>query len=119
VKTLGIFRYVLAICVIAGLIAGPLAAPAAAGAAQATAMAGMSNGMPCCPHAPPPVECPKCPFMAVCSMSQCLPALPGGMVIGGLAPTAARLLIPLSDLYRDGLGYSPPPRPPRSLILSA
>jgi hypothetical protein len=119
VKTLGILRHVLAIFVIAGVIAGPLAAPAAAGAAQTTAIAGMSDDMPCCPHEPPPVDCPKCPFMAVCGMSQCLPALPGGMVMGGLAPTATRLLIPLSDLYRDGLGYSPPARPPRSLILWA
>jgi hypothetical protein len=119
VKTLGILRHVLAIFVIAGLIAAPLVAPAAADATQATAMAGMSEGMPCCPHKPPPVDCPKCPFTAVCSMLQCLPGLSGAMVIGALAPTATRLLVPLSDLHRDGLGYAPPPRPPRSLILSA
>jgi hypothetical protein len=119
VKTLGILRHVLAIFVIAGLIAGPLAASAAASAAQAAAMAAMSDDMPCCPHTPPPVDCPKCPFMAVCSMPQCLLGVPAGMVIGAVAPTVARLLVPLSDLHRDGLGYSPPPRPPRSLILSA
>jgi hypothetical protein len=110
---------VLAIFVIAGLIAGTLAAPAAANAVQATSMLGMADDMPCCPHKPPPVDCPKCPFMAVCSMLQCLPGLPGAIVIGGLAPTATRLLVPLNDLHRDGLGYAPPPRPPRSLILSA
>jgi hypothetical protein len=119
VKTLGILRHFFAIFVIAGLIAGPLAAPAAADAAQVAAMGAMSDEMPCCPHKPPPVDCPKCPFMAVCSMPQCLPGLSGGIVIGALAPTVTRLLIPLSDLHRDGLGYSPPPRPPRSLILSA
>jgi hypothetical protein len=120
VKTSGILRHVLAIFVIAGLIAGPLAAPAAAAdMAQATPMAGMSDDMPCCPHTPPPLDCPKCPFMAVCSVPQCLLGLPTGMVMGALTPTVAQLLIPLSDLQRDGLGYSPPPRPPRSLILSA
>jgi len=119
VKTLGILRHVLAIFVIAGLIAGPLGASAAADATQATAMAGMSDDMPCCPHKPPPVDCPKCPFMAVCSMPQCLLGAPAGMVVGAVAPTVARLLLPLSDLQRDGLGYSPPPRPPRSRILSA
>jgi hypothetical protein len=119
VKTLGILRHVLAIFVIAGLIAGPLAAPAAANAAQAAAMASMSDDMPCCPHTPPPFDCPKCPFMAVCSVPQCLLGLPTGMVMGALTPTAARLPMLLSDLQRDGLGYSPPPRPPRSLILSA
>jgi hypothetical protein len=119
VKTLGILGHVLAIFVIAGLIAGPFAAPAVAGAAQAVAMESMSDDMPCCPHTPPPVDCPKCPFMAVCSVPQCLLGLPTGMVMGALTSTAAQLLIPLSDLQRDGLGYSPPPRPPRSLILSA
>jgi hypothetical protein len=119
VKTLGILRHVLAIFVIAGLIAGPLTAPAAANAAQATAMVGMADDMPCCPHKPPPVDCPKCPFMVVCSMLQCLPGLSGAIALGGLAPTATRLLVPLSDLHRDGLGYAPPPRPPRSLIASA
>ena len=119
VKTPGILRHLLAILVIAGLITGPLAAPGVAGAAPAAAMAGMSDDMPCCPHEPPPVDCPKCPFMAMCSMSQCLPALPAGMVIGSLPPTVTRLLIPSNDLYRDGLGYSPPPRPPQFLILPA
>jgi hypothetical protein len=118
VKTPGILRHVLAIFVVAGLIAGPLAADAAAGAAQAVAMASMSDDMPCCPHTPPPVDCPKCPFMAVCSMPQCLPGLSSDTLVG-VAPTVTRLLIPLSDLNRDGLGYSPPARPPRSLILSA
>jgi hypothetical protein len=119
VKTLGILRYAFAIFVIAGLIAGPLAAPAGAGAAQDTAMAGMSDDVPCCPDKPPPVDCPKCPFMAVCSMPQCLPGLSAGIVTGALAPTITQLFVSLSDLHRDGLGYSPPPRPPRSLSLSA
>jgi hypothetical protein len=57
--------------------------------------------------------------MAVCSMLQCVPGLSAAIVLGALTPTATRLLIPLSDLHREGLGYSPPPRPPRSLILSA
>jgi hypothetical protein len=118
VKILGILRHVLAIFVVAGLIAGPLAA-SATDTAQATAVASMSDEMPCCPHTPPPVDCSKCPFMAVCSMPQCLLGLPAGMVMGALAPTAARLPVLLSDLQRDGLGYPPPPRPPRSLILSA
>jgi hypothetical protein len=119
VKTLGILRHILAIFVIAGVIAGPLAASAAADTAQATAMASMSDDMPCCPHTPPPVDCPKCPFMAVCSMPQCLLGLPAGMVMGALTRTAARLPVLLSDLQRDGLGYFPPARPPRSLILAA
>jgi hypothetical protein len=119
VKTLGILRHVLAIFVIAGLIAGPLAASAAADTAQVAAMGAISDEMPCCPQKPPPDDCPKCPFMAVCSMPQCLLGLPAGMVMGALTLTAARLPVLLSDLQRDGLGYSPPPRPPRSLILSA
>jgi hypothetical protein len=119
VKTLAILRHFFAIFVIAGLIVGPLAAPAATDATQVAAMGAIADEMPCCPDKPPPVDCPKCPFMAVCSMPQCLLGVPAGMVIGAIAPNVAQLLLPLSDLHRDGLGYSPPARPPRSLILSA
>lgn len=118
-----ILRRVLSICVIVALITGPFVAPATAGMVKADpmkadSMAGMADDMPCCPHAPSSTDDHKCPFMAIC-MSQCLLGLPTGIQIDARIATVSRAAFPLSDTFADGLGRSPPPRPPRSLIVSA
>ena len=118
-----ILRRVLSICVIVALITGPFVAPATAGMVKvdpmkADSMANMADDMPCCPHAPSSTDDHKCPFMAIC-MSQCLLGLPTGIQIDARIATVSRAAFPLSDTFADGLGRSPPPRPPRSLIVSA
>ena len=128
-----ILRRVLSICVIVALITGPFVAPATAGMVKADSMmadsmmadpmkadsmTSMADNMPCCPHAPSSTDDHKCPFMAIC-MSQCLLGLPTGIQIDARIATVSRAAFPLSDTFADGLGRSPPPRPPRSLIVSA
>jgi hypothetical protein len=118
-----ILRRVLSICVIVALIAGPFVVPAFAGMVTADSMnadqmASMADDMPCCPHAPSSSDDHKCPFMAIC-MSQCLLGLPAGIQIDARIARVSRTPFPLSDTFADGLGRSPPPRPPRSLIVSA
>jgi hypothetical protein len=128
-----ILRRVLSICVIVALITGPFVVPATAGmmkadqmnassmnadSMQADQMANMADDMPCCPHGPSSTDDHKCPFMAIC-MSQCLPGLPAGIQIDARIARVSRTAFPLSDIFADGLGRSPPPRPPRSLIVSA
>ena len=117
VKIHGFIRYLIAIFVVAGLIAGPLSAPPAAGAMQADLLVNMSDDMPCCPDAPPS-DCQKCPFVMVC-LSQLLIGPPTDIVANTIAVSHSRMAIPVSDSRRDGLGYSPPPRPPRYLVPSA
>jgi hypothetical protein len=55
--------------------------------------------------------------MAIC-MSKTFVAHPAD-VLAQLFASKTRTLIPASDPETDGLGYSPPPRPPRSSVLSA
>jgi hypothetical protein len=110
-----ILSRLLAIFLMAGLVTAPLSAVAAMSAM--TASISMQGDMPCCPQKPSPVDCDKCMLMATC-MTKTFVAHPADV----LAPPFAskmRTLIPASDPETDGLGYSPPPRPPRSLVLSA
>ena len=120
---------ILAVFLIAGLFTAPLSASLAA-LADASApgmsmtgemgMAGatdMTGAMPCCPDKKAPADCDKCALMAIC-MNQTLQALPS-YVFAEIVPLRMRTLVPLSDPEMESLGYSPPPRPPRSLVRSA
>ena len=125
----------LAVFLIAGLFTAPLSASLAALAddsAPATNMSGdmgmagamdmasamdMTGDMPCCPNKQAPADCDKCALMAIC-MNQTLQALPS-YVFAEIVPLRMRTLVPPSDPKMESLGYSPPPRPPRSLVRSA
>jgi hypothetical protein len=131
---------ILAVFLIAGLFTAPLSAGLAAmadGSTPAMSMAGamdmtgemsmasamdMSGAMPCCPDQQVPdkqvpADCDKCALMAIC-MNQTLQALPS-YVFAEIVPLRMRTLVPPSDPKMESLGYSPPPRPPRSLVRSA
>jgi hypothetical protein len=126
---------ILAVFLIAGLFTAPLSAGLAAmanGSAPAMSMTGemsmggamdMTGAMPCCPDqqgSPDkkmPADCDKCALMAIC-MNQTLQALPS-YVFAEIVPLRMRTLVPPSDPKLESLGYSPPPRPPRSLVRSA
>jgi hypothetical protein len=111
-----ILSRLLAIFLIAGLIAAPLSAVAAKSAM--TESMSMPGDMPCCPEkSPSPVDCDKCVLMAIC-MTKTFAAHPAD-VLAPLFASKMRTLIPASDPETDGLGYSPPPRPPRYQVLSA
>jgi hypothetical protein len=125
---------IFAIFLIAGLFTAPLSAGLAAmadGSAPAMSMSGemsmggamdMAGAMPCCPDQQVPdkkmpADCDKCALMAIC-MNQTLQALPS-YVFAEIVPLRMRTLVPPSDPKMESLGYSPPPRPPRSLVRSA
>ena len=126
---------ILAVFLIAGLFTAPLSASLAAVAddgASAMSMSGdmgmtgemgmagamdMTGDMPCCPVKQMPADCDKCALMAIC-MNQTLQALPS-YVFAEIVPLRMRTLVPPSDPKMESLGYSPPPRPPRSLVHSA
>jgi hypothetical protein len=112
----------LAIFAIVGLVIAPLAARANTGAMAPMAMtampddAAMSDDMPCCPEKSAPVDCDQCPLMALCVSTTLQAPLPAG--IAEIQPVTLRILLPGSDPEVESLGYSPPPKPPRSLVLS-
>jgi hypothetical protein len=111
----------LAVFVIVGLVIAPLTARANAGGMVAmTSMfddtAGMSADMPCCPDKSAPIDCDQCPLMALC-VSATLQALLPAIVVE-IQPVTLRML-PGSDPEVESVGYSPPPKPPRPLVLSA
>jgi hypothetical protein len=126
---------ILAVFLMAGLFTAPLSASLAAladarapvmsmtgemGMAGAMDMAGamgMTGAMPCCPDKKAPADCGKCALMAIC-MNQTLQALPS-YAFAEIVPLTMRTVVPLSDPKMESLGYSPPPRPPRSLVRSA
>ena len=126
---------ILAVFLIAGLFTAPLSASLAAladdsapatnmsgdmgmaGAMDMTGEMGMTGDMPCCPNKQAPADCDKCALMAIC-MNQTLQALPS-YVFAAIVPLRMRTLVPPSDPKMESLGYSPPPRPPRSLVRSA
>ncbi len=116
-------RRLLAIFVIVGLVIAPLSARANTGAMAPMAMtampdeAAMSDDMPCCPEKSAPIDCDQCPLMALCVSTTLQAPLPAG--IAEIQPVTLRMLLPGSDPEVESLGYSPPPKPPRSLVLSA
>jgi hypothetical protein len=110
-----ILSRLLAIFLIAGLVTAPLSAVAAM-SAMGTSMS-MQGDMPCCPEKSPPVDCDKCVLMAIC-MTKTFAVHPAD-VLAPLFASKTRTLLPASDPETDGLGYSPPPRPPRYQVLSA
>jgi hypothetical protein len=80
-------------------------------------MAGMSDGMPCCPDKSAPVDCDQCPLMALCVSTTLQAPLPAG--VAEIQPVTLRMLLPGSDPEVESVAYSPPPRPPRSLVRPA
>jgi len=113
----GSLRQLFAIFVIAGLIWAPLTAPAAAGAMRSALMPEMADDMPCCPPALPR-DCQKCPLIGLC-IAKTFQGMPAEAVMSHPTWSHSRMGSPSSDGARDGLGYLPPPRPPRSLGPSA
>jgi len=111
----------LAIFLIAGLVFAPLTARANGGAMVSTAMSGdmadMSDDMPCCPEKSAPVDCDQCPLMALCVSTTLQAPLPAG--VAEIQPVTLRMLLPGSDPEVESVAYSPPPKPPRSLVRSA
>jgi hypothetical protein len=128
VKRSIILSRLLAVFLIAGLFAAPLSASLAAAGDSMPAMSmtgdtgmtgemGMTGDMPCCPDQQMPADCDKCALMAIC-MNKTLQALPSYVVVE-IVPSRMRSVVPPSDPKMESLGYSPPPRPPRSLVRSA
>ncbi|WP_158810913.1 hypothetical protein [Beijerinckia sp. L45] len=115
-----LIRFVVAICMIAGLSIAPTSFAGLTKHAPAMhdAMAGMvtsDNGeMPCCPKKPVLPDCPKCPLMALCA----------SVFVG--QDTAVNLTVPQSvarqremvsdELLFAGLTGAPLPEPPRSSV---
>jgi hypothetical protein len=111
---LGLFtRKLLAFFVIAALSFSPLASPVAAAVMGTPSGAAMADDMPCCPHAPVSHDCAKCPLATLC-MAGVFHGVPTASAVGPLYVAVALLATPQSDFKRDGLGYPPLPRPPRS-----
>jgi hypothetical protein len=133
VKRSIILSRLLAVFLIAGLFAAPLSASLAAAGDSMPAMSmadmgmtgdismtgemGMTGDMPCCPDKQMPADCDKCALMAIC-MNKTLQALPSYAFVE-IVPSRMRSVVPPSDPKMESLGYSPPPRPPRSLVHSA
>jgi hypothetical protein len=112
----------LAVFVIVGLVIAPLTARANTGVmASMTSIsgdeAGMAEDMPCCPGKSAPVDCDQCPLMALCVSSTLQAPLPAG--VAEIRPVTLRMLLPGSDPDVESVAYSPPPKPPRSLVRSA
>lgn len=112
----------LAVLVIVGLVIAPLTARANTSVmASMTSMsgdeAGMSEDMPCCPDKSAPVDCEQCPLMALCVPTTLQAPLPAG--VAEIQPVTLRMLLPGSDPEVESVAYSPPPKPPRSLVRSA
>jgi hypothetical protein len=114
----------LAVFLIAGLVFAPLASRANAAAPASMAMtsmsdeaAAMSEDMPCCPDKSAPADCDQCPLMALCVSTTLQAPLPAG--IAEIQPVTLRMLLPGSDPEVESVPYSPPPKPPRSLVRSA
>jgi hypothetical protein len=109
---------------IAGLVFDPLAVRANGDSMASMAMASMaddaasmSDDMPCCPDKSAPVDCDQCPLMALCVSTTLQAPLPAG--VAEILPVTLRMLFPGSDPEVASVAYSPPPKPPRSLVRSA
>jgi hypothetical protein len=119
-------RRLLAILAIAGLALAPLSRPVMAGTPLDASMPAMAddmsvsatadetaNDMPCCP-AKAPIDCGKCVFMAAC-MTKCFSGLSSAIFCPSFA-ASGQIAPPQNDFWPDGLGYSPPETPPRTLV---
>jgi hypothetical protein len=111
VKRITIIGYLLAIFVIVGLIAGTFIAPAAASQMN---VASMADGGPCCPQKHAPDDCQKCPFGVHCVSPGVLGAVNGFST--PFFPRFAGGTTVFADHFEEGLGSSPPSRPPRILV---
>jgi hypothetical protein len=121
-------RRLLAISLIAGLVLAPLARLAMAATVSDVSMSAMTDDrsatatadamtgdMPCCPSdASGPIGCDKCIFMAACA-TNCFPGLTAAVFQPPFA-VASGVGRPQNDFRPDGLGYSPPEHPPRTLV---
>ena len=114
----------LAFFLIVGLVIAPLSARANGGAMASMAMMSMSgddmamsDDMPCCPDKSAPADCDQCPLMALCVSTTLQAPLPAG--VAEIQPVTLRMLLPGSDPEVESVAYSPPPKPPRSLVRSA
>jgi len=115
----------LAVFLIAGLVFAPLAARANVDSMASMAMTSMSgdhmadvsDDMSCCPDKSVPAGCDQCPLMALCVSTTLQAPLPAG--IAEIPPVTLRMLLPGSDPEVESVAYSPPPKPPRSLVRSA
>jgi hypothetical protein len=113
----------LAVFLIAGLVFAPLAVRANVDSMASMAMtsmsgdAAMSENMPCCPDKSAPVDCDQCPLVALCAATTLQAPLPAG--IAEIQSVTLRMLLPGSDPEVESVAYSPPPKPPRSLVRSA
>jgi hypothetical protein len=103
----------MAIFVIVGLMGASPTAPAMAEVMRASTMA---DGMPCCPpHRSMPADCcQKCPIGIVC-VSMCIQGALVSAIVPFL-PSYKLVIARYGDLLREGLGHSPPSRPPRFLV---
>jgi hypothetical protein len=121
-------RRLLAIVMTAALVLAPLARPAMAGTVSDMSMPAMTDDgsapttagamtgdMPCCPWgSPAAVGCDKCVFMAGCAANY-FPALTPALFQPPFAISSG-VARPQNDFWPDGLGYSPPEHPPRTLV---
>lgn len=124
VKRSNLLCRLLAVLAVVGLIIAPLTARAHVDGIGSMAMmsvsdgaAAMSDDMPCCPDKSAPADCDQCPLMALCAATTLQAPLQVG--IAEISPVTLRMLLPGSDPEVDSVVYSPPPRPPRSLVRSA
>ena len=130
-RLVGIVKRLIATLVVAGFVLVPLSAPGRAQAADReimavdheamavdhdTMMAGAD--MPCCPHDQMPMDAEKCLFMTIC-LCKCFQAVAPVHAARIVAISFLAAALPANDVVRDGLGHSPPSRPPRSLMLPA
>lgn len=116
VKRIWLIRLILAYLVSAGLVLAPFALPAAAQTMSKQMMVSTMGDMPCCPdEGSPPVknDCKDCLGMVLCSASSLstLAAIDNSWSMPAVKVAELR---PSNDIVRDGLGETPPARPPRS-----
>jgi hypothetical protein len=115
----------LAVLLIAGLVFAPLSVRANGDSMASMAMtsmpgdhmAVMSDDMPCCLDKSAPADCDQCPLMALCVSTTLQAPLAAG--VAEIRPVTLRMLLPGSDPEVASVAYSPPPKPPRSLVRSA
>lgn len=115
-----IIRCLLVLLVVSSLVTAPFSASAATTLAAASEMADMAADMPCCPHmdgqkAPQRNDCKDCPLMIVCLLKS-MQGVAASVERMLYAPQISTQMVPPGDILADGLGSSPPARPPRSLV---